>query len=157
MKKKAMNLNLWGRYVGSLLLGLVIVGSGFYAYFAFVFPSIANSPWPVQLLVVEIIILPLCCLSIYLMFQLFLKPSTGKIFVKGLRQWVMVLSIVYCYFLSFAFFAFIFEEFTPFLPLFYRGIFLPAIINLVLILTLLKTRLMDKLKAKYKGRHYSKN
>lgn len=138
------------RYFGSMLLSLAIVGGGFYTYFMIVFPFIASSTWPIQLLVAETMIIPLVCFSICLMFRLFLEPFTGKTFVKGFRQWIIVLAMIYCYFLSLVFFAFVFESFTPFLPLFYRGILLPAIINLILVLSLLKTSLADRLKTKYK-------
>lgn len=144
MKKRTTKLSFLGRYIGSLLLGILIVGSGFLVYFTIIFPSITSSPWTTQLLIIETIVLPLVCFSIYLMFRLFLTPFTGKTFVKQFRQWIAVFTLVYCYSLSLVFFAFLFEKLTPFLPLFYKGIFLPLVINLILILIFTRTPLRPK-------------
>ncbi|MEM2995417.1 MAG: hypothetical protein QXI91_05330 [Candidatus Bathyarchaeia archaeon] len=141
MMKKAVNISIWKCCVISIFLGIFIVGSGFLIYFALILPSIINSSWYIHLLVIETIILPLLCCYLYLMYRFFFVNIEEKTFPKKFWQWIAVFVLVYCYSLSLVFFAFIFEEFVPFLPMFYKGILLPAIINLILILLFTRTRL----------------
>lgn len=90
---------------------------------------------------IETIILPLTCFYFYLLYRVFFIRIEEKAFPKKFRQWIAVFVLVYCYSLGLVFFALLFENFTPFLPIFYRGIILPATINLILTLLFTRTRL----------------
>lgn len=143
MKKKAES-HLTLRWLFSLLLGILVVGGGFFLCSATILPSIADLPFSVQSLVIVIIIVPLGCLSMYLLFNIFLIHSSNKVPVKGIRQWTVVCIFGLSYSLYLVFLVFLFETFASSVPLFYRAVFLPLVIGLLTILILTRTRLRPR-------------
>jgi hypothetical protein len=146
MTNEKTRYHLLSRWVGSVLLGFLIVGGSFYAYLALISPWVLGLRWSIQLLVIETVVLPSTCCFIFLMSKLALEPQTGRALIKGFRQLAIAGGIIYSYGLSLAFFAFLFEELTPFLPLFYKGVLLPMLVNLAFIIVLPRTRLAARLR-----------
>jgi hypothetical protein len=142
--KKNVGSRLTLRWLFSLLLGILVVGGGFFLYSAAILPSIADLPFSVQSLVILTIIVPLGCLAMYLLFNIFLIHSSDKVPVKGIRQWTVVCIFALSYSLYLVFVAFLFETSASFIPLFYRGVFLPLIIGLLTMLILTRTRLRPR-------------
>jgi hypothetical protein len=136
-----MSFRFLARYLGSLLIGIAIVGIVLVTCFSIFFPLVASAPWPVQLLFIETIVIPLSAFTIYLLYRVVLIPFTEQKSNYTLRQWVAVFVLIYIYGIGLVFFSFLLEEFTPFLPLFYRGVLLPMIINLILIVVVTRTRI----------------
>jgi len=104
--KKQTGFHLILRWLFSLLLGIIVVGGGFYLYSAVILPSIVGLPFSVQSLIIVIIILPLGCLAMYSLFHIFLIRSLDKVPVKGIRQWAVVCIFGLSYSLYLVFLAF---------------------------------------------------
>lgn len=103
----------------------------------------APSSWPVYLLVTFVYGLPFGFLIIYLVFKL-VVPAGSRMPLKGFRQWAVAYVLVLVYGLAWVLLAFLFEIFTPFIPLIFRGVVLPIYILLVPIIILSRTRLRDR-------------
>lgn len=85
MKKQEKKSHLILRWLASLLFGIFIVVGGFDLYADVILPAFPNLPWPVQLFIVIMPIVPLMCLSLYFLFHISLIHYTEEI-PKGFRQ-----------------------------------------------------------------------
>jgi hypothetical protein len=71
-------------------------------------------------------------------------PITEKMPAKGIRQWTIAYGLALSCFLLWFLLAFILEMLVPAIPLFYRGLILPQLITLIIILILTRTRLRPR-------------
>jgi len=140
-----MNLNQVWRYLLCFLLGVIVIGCGLIVYITILLPAILWKPWPLHILVVGNIFIPLMCLLIYFMPKI-LPPPYEKIRVKGFRQWAIIYVFVLGIVLYWALLAFLFDTFTPFLSVGLRGLGLPFFVYLITILLLTRTQIGRRLK-----------
>jgi hypothetical protein len=105
-------------------------------------PAITGQSLPVYLLVGLVCGLPISFVITYLASHLLLPPAEQ---VKTPRQWVAMCVVWVSYMGSWVALAWLFETFTPFLPVLVRGIVLPLYLLLFAIIIALRTSVRDKM------------
>ena len=138
------------RYLFSFLLGFIIIGGGILVIFEIIIPSTSDWSWLARILTSEIVMLPFVMGIVYVMFRLLTDSISNEKTAKTLRDWTTVGAFLFVYIVGLAFFGFLFETFTPFLPLNYTLLFLPLVANTVLILILTRTGLLRRIKPSVK-------
>jgi len=115
-----------------------------------IIPSTSDWSWLARILTSEIVMLPFVMGIVYVMFRLLTDSISNEKTAKTLRDWTTVGAFLFVYIVGLAFFGFLFETFTPFLPLNYTLLFLPLVANTVLILILTRTGLLRRIKPSVK-------
>jgi len=127
----------------AFVLGVSILGfSLLFLYPVYILPIIMGLPFSLYLLATLMFGLPVGFLTTYIGLKC-VVPEGSKMPLRGFRQWTVACILGLAYIFSWAFLAFLFDTFTPFLPLIVRGVVLPMYVILVPVL-ILSTRLRDK-------------
>jgi hypothetical protein len=131
------------RYLVFMVLAFAVVALfGLYIVPTVFLPAITGQSLPVYLLVGLVCGLPVSLVIAYLASNLLLPPAEK---VKNPRQWVAMYVVGLSYMGSWVALAWLFETFTPFLPVLVRGIVLPLYLLLFAIIIALRTSVRDKL------------